>query len=114
YEWVNVKDLKSATPRPDIKLHPTATDVMAAGFLPKAGETEPGPVSKFGREFLEAVKDVPVWFKQVLDDARGLFERSSRAEKKINVPDLSNIPESERGLVHAKVKSVQKLGPRSY
>jgi hypothetical protein len=35
HEWVNAKDIKSATPRPDIKLSPTATDVTAAGFLPE-------------------------------------------------------------------------------
>lgn len=34
HEWVNAKDIKSATPRPDIKLSPTSTDVTAAGFMP--------------------------------------------------------------------------------
>lgn len=34
HEWVNAKEIKSATPRPDIQLNPTSTDVTSAGFLP--------------------------------------------------------------------------------
>jgi hypothetical protein len=40
HEWVNAKEIKSATPRPDIKLSPTATDVTAAGFMPKREERQ--------------------------------------------------------------------------
>lgn len=46
HEWVNAKDIQSAKPRPDIKLSPSATDVTAAGFLPKLAdvpEKERGP-----------------------------------------------------------------------
>lgn len=47
HEWVNVKEIQSATPRPDIKLSPTSTDVTAAGFLPAKTEvTVTGPDGK--------------------------------------------------------------------